>query len=529
MAPSWEINRRDFFRVSGKAALAAGFGSLIGLHSNLLFARDGESEDCGDVALTGLELGGANARRAGEPDGDYFERIKPLFQRRFREAIGAVDDLAWAVPGAKVAIKIASNSPKAYPKTTHPLLLEETIKMLTERGCDVAVADHPGGEWIAPALFENDEITEKVRRVFGAGHRLIFGDGTHSGDEVMRMNGLYKVATDAGARWISLDGASEADSPGEFDGSQTWVWVKPGRDEGVVSPSRVWPDGFRAARAFFEVDHVVNLARPSGHIMAGHTGPLKNWYGWLHIADRLKSHGDGFFFPLKLDLLRKKQRWWGWLGDFFPPTDIDEVPHLHESIAEVAAFFDQKVQLNISAAVETFADVGPDWGQAPLENSFIMAGKDLGSIDSAFAAHVAYEKNRLGEEARRETWQRDPEVSDWTRRFRQWTFGTPETLRDETFFGEIEGLVHRKHGSHMARELIEEGTSKGHTVWDTRMLAHLVKNGGTDCTNLKINGAPLPPTLVEGLKEFGKASVRQAPGMEDALREGMREGQNEKK
>src|SRR5262249_22665969 len=148
-------------------------------------------------------------------------------------------------------------------------------------------------------------------------------------------NGLWQAATEAGAEVKTFD--LEAD------------WEPPG------PPTAHWPKGFRIPKLYAQVDHVVSLARPAGHAMAGHPAPVKTRYGWPRPDHRLWSHTDV-----------------GWFSGHGP-----EVKNLHECVAEVAAAFTGKTRLNMVTAIGSYADIGPDWGSQPLESSMVIASTDM--------------------------------------------------------------------------------------------------------------------------------------------------------
>lgn len=64
------------------------------------------------------------------------------------EPLGGLD---WVVPGMRIAIK-ANLVARMKPETaaaTHPALVAELCRMLTERGAEVVVGDSPGGPFTA--------------------------------------------------------------------------------------------------------------------------------------------------------------------------------------------------------------------------------------------------------------------------------------------------------------------------------------------------------------------------------------------
>jgi uncharacterized protein (DUF362 family) len=423
-----DFDRRGFLRLTGAAALAAAIADLVGPGAILRVARAQDSPS--DVTVVGLSK---------QPTQDEIDK-------RVREAIFATTDMSWLKPGQTVAIKVASNSGRPYPFTTHPGALKSVIKLLKERGAGrVIVADQPGTEWVMAPLVPSDKVGKVVREVWGGIH-----SGTSTAKEVLEMNGLWQAATEAGAEVKTFD--LEAD------------WEPPG------PPTAHWPHGFRIPKLYGQVDHVVSLARPAGHVMAGHTGTVKTWYGWLHPNDRLASHRDV-----------------GWI-----PGKGLEVKNLHECVAEVAAAFKGKTRLNMVIAIGTYADIGPDWGSQPLESSMVIASTDMAAADAVTAALVAYEKNRVPESERAKNWQSRPWYKKW---FEPW--------RDETFWGGIESGFHTFHGSQGWDQLQDHPTPGG--VWDLRQLrrARELGIGAANGVNIKVAGdAPIDGAVDKALHEL---------------------------
>ena len=427
--PAGDVDRRGFMRLTGGAALGAALGSL-------------------GVRFTwAQEAGGAQVSVVGFPNGADAAAIAA----RLAEAIGAVSDLAWLKPGDLVAIKVASNSGRPYPFTTHPVALQALIRMLRARGARVIVADQAGIEWVLPPL-GGEKLGEKVRELWRGLH-----SGTATGMQVLEMNGLKAAAEAAGAEVQSFD--READ------------WE-------AHPPTTHWKQGFRVPRLYREVAHVINFARPSAHVMLGHTTAIKNWYGWLHPLDRMRSHTDVGIRPPK-----------DWLSLRFK-----QVRHLPERIAEVAAAFAGKTRLNLVAAIDTYCDVGPDWGTQPLAQSSIMASGDMLAIDAASAALVAWEKRRVPAAERKENWRRSPHLNE-----------------NERFWGSIEGGFHDFHGARVLDALIEEPRAGG--IWQVEQDRHAREIGlGSDKLALSTSGT-LDPAFLEGLTALTGGTAQPAqPG-----------------
>ncbi|MBI3270647.1 MAG: DUF362 domain-containing protein [Planctomycetes bacterium] len=425
------VNRRDFLRFTSAAALAAFVSEAIRESSESGFVL-AQSARPGEVTVMGI----SNHPSPAEID------------KRTREAILATDDLSWLKPGQTVAINVASNSPRGYPFTTHPEALKAAIRLFRERGAKVIVADQAGMEHVAPP-FGGNRPGEFIRKIWSGIPGIASGHRT--GMEVLKTNGLLDAAREAGAEVRSFDREED--------------WVRTG-------PTKNWPKGFRIPKLAVEADHLVNMARPGAHVMAGHTGTIKNWYGWLHPVDRFTSHSR-----------------LGFNKDGFGVVKLDE------SIAEVAGAFKDKTRLNLVPAIGTYTDVGPDWGSQPLESSMILASKDPLAIDAATAALIHYEKHRVPLSERRKNWRN---LGDW---------------RNESMWGSLESFVHRVHGNSMADRLDRDPRHGG--VWDLRSLHRGREIGlGSGDVTLKVFG-DVHPATVNGLTNL--TGGRNEKGLLDAL------------
>ncbi len=74
--------------------------------------------------------------------------------RALEEVLSPLGGLHWVKPGMKIVIKANLVSPMRPDKaaTTHPMLLTELSRMLTDRGASVVIGDSPGGLYNAPFL-----------------------------------------------------------------------------------------------------------------------------------------------------------------------------------------------------------------------------------------------------------------------------------------------------------------------------------------------------------------------------------------
>jgi uncharacterized protein (DUF362 family) len=329
----------------------------------------------------------------------------------------------------------------------------------------VIVADQPGTEWVAPS-FENDAVAKKVREIWKGIH-----SGTASGMEVLNMNGLAQAAREAGA---------EVET---FDKEEDWV---------RVAPTAHWPKGFRIPKLYGQVDHVVELARPGAHVMAGHTGTIKAWYGWLHPDDRIASHTDMALVP----------------GDGPLGLPRVEVANLHECIAEVAAAFTGKLRLSLVAAIGSYTDVGPDWGKQPLEQSMILSSTDMTAADAVTAALISYEKHRVPQEERKKNWQQRPWYERW---WQPW--------KDEAFWGSLEGEMHATHGTQAFDALVANQQAGG--VYGLRQIvrARDLGLGAAGGVTIKVaSDAPIAGDVQQALSSLtSPQALPKRTGLEQAV------------
>ena len=85
------------------------------------------------------------------PCPDYEEETVAAALRAVLAPVGGLD---WVTPGMRVAVKanLVTFMKPENAATTHPRLLAELCRLLTERGAQVTVGDSPGGPWSAAAV-----------------------------------------------------------------------------------------------------------------------------------------------------------------------------------------------------------------------------------------------------------------------------------------------------------------------------------------------------------------------------------------
>ncbi len=177
------------------------------------------------------------------------------------EAIGAVGGLDWVTPGMKVVIKanLVSFMNPDRAATTHPVLLCELVKMLTERGAEVVVGDSPGGLY-------NHAFLSRVYKATG-----------------------MMAVEDAGAR-LNWDFAQrEVENP-----------------EGAILKQFVYTSYLD------EADAIIDFCKLKTHGMMGMSAAAKNMFGCIPGITKPEYH---FRFPKHEDFARMIID----LDDYFKP------------------------------------------------------------------------------------------------------------------------------------------------------------------------------------------------------------------
>jgi uncharacterized protein (DUF362 family) len=371
-----EVSRRDVLKVTGAAALAAALAELLPGSFLLRIARAQEVPD-------------AVVHLASVDKGAQYAAVK----EKIRASLQATRDLSVIKPGDLVVIKVVSNSPYPYPMVTHPWALQAVIEIVKEHGANVRVVDQVGFEH---CFFTGDDSVSKAGQDLWkqfAPRALISGDQqVSSGMEALQRNGLKKVAEDSGAQVFSGD--TDADyfqvpdpndpqfgkaSDPEFAHWTPWTDIQ----------GKQHPQGFRVNKHALELTngkppHVISISRISAHIWAGSTIAVKAYYGWIHPQDRVRSHTD-------VDPVSESPVLVGGKPVTLPHP---EIRYQAERIAEVAAFFQNYLKrsdryyANLVVALDTYSDVGPDWGVQPIPGGkgVIAASNDAFAADAATTA-----------------------------------------------------------------------------------------------------------------------------------------------
>ncbi len=371
------LKRRDLLKVTGTAALAAAIAELLPGSFLLRVAR-------------GQEVPNAVVHLASTDKGASYDQVK----EKIRATLQATRDLSVIKSGDLVVIKVVSNSPYPYPMVTHPWALQAVIEIVKERGAQARVVDQVGFEH---CFFTGDDKTSQniqdIWKKFAPGAFISTAQQVKSGMEALQRNGLKGVAEKAGAQVFSGDTDADyfqvpdpsgdpkygvATDP-EFADWTPWTDIE----------GKKHPQGFRVNRHAMEdangnTPHVISISRISAHIWAGHTIAVKAYYGWIHPQDRVRSHTD--IDPVSESPIL--------VGGKLTPFPHAEVRHQAERIAEVAAFFQKNVKksdryfANLVVALDTYSDVGPDWGNQPIPGGkgVIAASDDAFAVDATTTA-----------------------------------------------------------------------------------------------------------------------------------------------
>jgi uncharacterized protein (DUF362 family) len=490
-------DRRRFLGLAARGALLGALLDLLPGGGPLSLAWGQEGAPAGGDS--------AQVHVVGAPRGPEYgnEDHQRAIDAQVERVLAATFDLSRIQPGHTVLLKVAANSPYKYPMVAHPMVVRAVVRVAKARGARVIIVDQPGFEHVFNV--GDDRLRARVRE-------LVAGTftGYARGLDVHRSNGLLQVAEDEGIAFEAGDLESDYEQvEGEF---QHW----PARRFGLREQRAGFRVHKRALQAARHPDtfHVISITRPAAHVMAGHTGPTKTWYGWIYTADRLWSHidlrkvqdGDAH------DAWDGHQTWWQphtWFGR-------KEVARLHECIAEAARWFERNlpIRAHVLGAIDSFVDVGPDWAQVAMRRpNVIAASRTALPLDALHAAMLAEEKALTPrEERRRQALENAPAVAGhadtpaWRRQ-----------LETPLFYG-IEREFHHLHGTHWWEEMVqalergEAGRSQG-GVYALRQLAE----------GLRLEGerAEAPPPLaievLDGPADLVSPTVRHLvapPGAE---------------
>jgi len=379
---SFELNRRTLLRVTGQAALAAALAELLPGSFLLRVARGQDPQ----------EVPNAVVHLASTDQGAAYAQIKD----KIRATLQATRDLSIIKEGDLVVVKVVSNSPYPYPMVTNPQALQAVIEIVKEHSQNVRVVDQVGFEHCfftgdSPVSKAGQELWQK----FAPGAFISTAQQVSSGMEALQRNGLAKVAQDAGAQVFSGDTDADyvqAPDPsgnprfGKATDPEFAHWTPWTDIEGKQHPQGFRVNVHAVEDANGKAPHIISVSRISAHIWAGSTIAVKAYYGWIHPQDRVRSHTD--IDPVSESPVPI-------LGGT-PTLPHPQVRYQAERIAEVAAFFQKyfkrsdRYYANLVVALDTYSDVGPDWGVQPIPGGkgVIIASDDVFAADAVASAKL---------------------------------------------------------------------------------------------------------------------------------------------
>lgn len=381
------IDRRQLMRITGIAALSAALTDMLPGSFLLRVAR---------AEAPGAQVPNATVHLGSVAQGAAYEVVK----EKIRAALQATRDLSVIKQGELVVIKVVSNSPYKYPMVTHPWALQAVLEIVKERSQNVRVVDQVGFEHcFYQGETKLNQATKDLWKRFAPKPFISREQQVDSGLEALNRNGLKAVADSGGAQVFTGDHdrdyihvPNEDPQYGRPDDPEFAHWT-PWKDiEGEQHPR-----GFRVNRYALgygadgakpsRPPHMISISRLSAHVWTGTTGPTKAYFGWLHPQDRVHSHTDidpvstndfpGHFTGTKLNLPHPEMR------------------VQSERITEVALFFQRYWErarantyyANLIVALDTYSDVGPDWGVVPLpEGGVVGASDDVIALDAVASA-----------------------------------------------------------------------------------------------------------------------------------------------
>jgi len=171
-----------------------------------------------------------------------------------REAVFAVDNLAWLQPGDTILIKPVLNSGKPYPSTTSPLAVASMVRLLREKGAGRVIVGDMSGVW---------HLDQRPEGCKGSSRKLA------------KSAGMLNPVLDAGADWAFFEEA----------GWESFYEEQP-------APGSHWQRGIMLPNVLREVDHIVSMPRCSRHALLGNSLGIKSVVGYMRYDTRLEYHHD---------------------------------------------------------------------------------------------------------------------------------------------------------------------------------------------------------------------------------------------
>ena len=394
--------RRRFLQLAataGAGMLASACASKLGERRDPLDPDGGapDADGVDAIAAPGSDAGDAGADASSKLTGPRRVGIASFVdrsQRRaaVRRAVELAGGVGFVKKGDRVLIKVAHNSPFAYPATISPESCGELAKMCLEAGASrVTIADvmgientlMPGGWALEGKLGRTlpwDPTTDATVRAFRAsglyaGIEEAVGAGRVGPTKEVRITSFREL------NWRRCETGGMAPKSGAGARLVT-RWLKEqlatnvnadGKHEPRIYDPRVFDDlldesvaGFHVPNLLDEVDHIVNLHRVSTHITSLFTTATKNWVGIMRPDDRVWMH--------QLTFLRNQR------AALTDPLCTE--PPYNEMLAELHLPTFARERLFFADATDLFISGGPDESDSATYPAHLMlASTDLVAAD----------------------------------------------------------------------------------------------------------------------------------------------------
>jgi len=331
------LNRRDFLRSSGVAAVGAGVAGRI-VHRGSLAAD--ETTEKADVGIAR----GSNMEEA------------------VRKAVELSGGLEFIKPDQTVLIKPNCTGAGKNPTTTSPEVLYAVIKLVSERGPrKILVSDRS----FSP-LFVRDP--EKA---------LTNPTTLYVMERIGHIEAVEQAKSEFNAPVVACgleDAARQFEELGLPRDTPHWRKIKP-------AMAKHWPNGYELAELLFAVDHVINVPVIKTHFQAWFTMSMKAFVGMSHHRTRREFHGsyhgDNDLFNQKAAGRRRRR------GRAGREEEIQEVTEFVNRISELNLGI--RPSLNILDGTRSFVFGGPSHGDT-VDPKLVVASRDRIAADATGVA-----------------------------------------------------------------------------------------------------------------------------------------------
>ncbi len=387
------ISRRNFLDLSAAVAAMTASGCL----GNMGEGPAAGEADGGDASIDGAVpdgLAGPAVGVDGEPLGPPgpnsvgiagFENLADR-AAAVQAAVELAGGMPWITPGDTVLIKVAHNSPNAYPAVSSPTSCAELVKLCLDAGASrVYVADLMGIEnTLVPGGWSLEDPkgkgfnanTDGTIRAF---HESGIWDAVVNavGAENVGPNGKVHLTSFREHGWWRWESAADINGTPYLQAD--WVKEQLERaepwDKKPVTPKYIkrqfdWfredVPGMYVPNLITDVDHIINLHRVSTHVMSHYSLALKNWVGIMRPDDRMWMHQISYLLNHLAtgdDPLRSE-----------PPYNL--------IFAELHGTTWERERLVFADATEVIASGGPDVSDKDFFPAQLMvAAKDVVAAD----------------------------------------------------------------------------------------------------------------------------------------------------